>query len=80
MSPCFFKSHEIGELLNLNIHPDVDLLSFESPEKSASVKLVRRCGCSSVPWGLESLCKVLDVLQLSVLHVIFALAPINRHW
>ena len=31
-------------------------------------------------WGLGSLCKVLDILQLSVLHVIFALAPINPHW
>ena len=48
-SPCFFKAHEIGELLNLNTHPDVDLLLFKFPEKSASVKPVRRCGCLSVP-------------------------------
>ena len=42
MSPCFFDAHEIGELLNRYIHPDVDLLSLESPAKSASVKPVRR--------------------------------------
>ena len=48
-SPFFFKAHEIGESLNLNTHPDVDLLSFESPLKSVSVKPVRRCECSSIP-------------------------------
>ena len=48
-SPCFFEAHEIGESLNLNPHPNVDLLSFKSPVKSAFVKLVRRCECSSIP-------------------------------
>ena len=48
-SPCFFDAHETGELLNLNTHPDVDLLSLESPAMSASVKPVRRCGCLSAP-------------------------------
>ena len=47
-SPCFFEAHEIGEWLNLNIHPNVDFLSFKSPAKSASVKPVRKCKHSSV--------------------------------
>ena len=35
---------------------------------------------SSIPWGLRSLCKMLYVLQLSISHIIFNLAPINHHW
>ena len=38
--PCFFDAHEMGELQKVNIHPDVDFLSSESPVKSASVYTV----------------------------------------
>ena len=49
MRLCFFNANEIGEPQKVNIHPDVDFLSFESPMKSASVYVVMGCIYPVIP-------------------------------
>ena len=41
MRLCFFEAQEIGALLNVKTQPVVDLWSFASLAKSASVNLAR---------------------------------------